>query len=351
MPPRPSARRPAVLAALALVLGGCLPSVTWLPDGKRIAYVQGGAVWLVNLAGQRTHLFTAAGETPWFVSAAPMQDRLAVVSAGAGYSRLTIVDSAGTVEWSVTAPGGGQGRDEGPAIVFPANPWGPRGMRLLVVMGPTTAVVDLSARTITPAAEAAVDARFSPAGELLLLTGTRSGALQLTRVDRAGHRDPPIRWKAPPGTPEDARPRLAFLEAASATRAGPEGTGPAVWFSQSGSAAREVLATRDGRVLFSSARGIESYGPDDAAYLTKDGGWALVRVGGPVTNLAALYGKVAEAEANWLKEGDAAAPAAEPAFNSLAAWSPDHRQVAVLTAHLLVVAEPATGTVTALAKW
>jgi len=72
----PMPRRHHAIALLSLVattqlLAGCLPSITWLPDGNHIAYVQGGAVWLTDLAGQRTKMYAATGETPWFVTAAP----------------------------------------------------------------------------------------------------------------------------------------------------------------------------------------------------------------------------------------------------------------------------------------
>src|SRR6185295_609079 len=115
-------RGPAAGPALALVAvlaAGCLPAVAWLPDGQRIAYVHEGAVWLTDLAGQRTRLYAATGETPWFVSAAPAGRRLAIVSVGNGCTRLALLDVAGRIEWSLTFPGNDAEDAAAPGLTFP----------------------------------------------------------------------------------------------------------------------------------------------------------------------------------------------------------------------------------------
>lgn len=327
--------------AAALLAAGCLPSVTWLPDGKHIAYVQGGAVWLTDLAGLRTKLYAAAGETPWFVTAAPAGEQVAIISSMPGCSRLTFLDASGRTTWSVTLPGGGTD-ESGPGVTLPSNPWGPQGSRLLLRAGQNILIADRSARTVHALGDAVADARFTPAGELLFLTGTSTGAFSLVRIVRSGARDAPIPWRVPSGTADDAKPHLTA-------------DGSAVWLTQAGGGTRAVLADRAGQVLFTSAREMESLGPDDTSYLTRDGGWALIRVGGPVLNLNPAYNRLVQAEINWQMEDsgatDASAIKPEPEFMSLPVWSPDRSRFAVMTKSLLVVVDTATNAVTPLAKW
>lgn len=345
---------PALLVSATLLLAGCLPAVTWLPDGKRIAYVQGGAVWLTDLAGQRTKLYAATGETPWFVTAAPAEGgapravpaRLAVVAVSAAWTRLTFLDDTGRIEWSLTFSAhsfaAAAETEDGPSIALATHPWDPQGARLLLLTGQAAAIVDCTTRGLQPVAEPVADARFSPAGDLWLLTGTLTGRLGLIRQDRGGHRAPPVRWRVPADMPDDGKPQL-------------NADASAVWLARSSGSAHEILADRLGKVLFSSIRGKEADGPDDQSFITKDAGWALIRVGGPVLNLNPAYNRLVQTEVNWQMEGvgeaGAAAVKPEPEFTSLPAWSPDRTRFAVMTKSLLVVVDVATNAVTPLAKW
>jgi len=319
--------RALVLVLASTLLAGCLNRIAWLPDGRRLVYVQDGVAWLVALDGQRTKLGEFAGLGNPEVTAAPRGGWIAVLGRSGGRGRVTILTEAGTVAWTGTMPG-----EE--AQVVPGA-WSADGGRLLVWGGKSSLLVDpaaASARVV----ECGDAPRLDRAGDLVSL-----GAAGLARLTRAGA-VAKTAWKTPAGI-QDAVPLLLTEDAAAAW-----------WKGKRGGKDVTVLAGADGRIVFSSTRTLTNAGPDSRSYVTDAGGYAIVAAGKPEVNLNPIGNALLRMDLNWYLVDPRAAEAmynAEDLIASAPAFSPDGTRVAILTPRLLCVATLRTGEVSAIAKW
>lgn len=327
-------RTPAILLT-ALAASGCLQRAAWLPDGKHVAYVRDGSVWVADLDGHQAKLATLpAGDDPE-LSAGP-GGLVAVVARTAGSApRLEVVDGGGVVRFSATLPG--------ELGHMPAGCWSPNGRWLAVRTSRSTLyLADLQAKAGQALDDGGAVSRFTGAGDLIGLKEAKPG-WKLEVRDATGRVLGGKAWKAPQGV-DEALPVILNEE------------GTAAWW-RGKRAGQEIaaLAGADGKVVFSSPRALVAAGPDARSYVTEDGGYAVIRAAGEPVNLNPLYNRLLRMDLNWhLADPKSAAEAydATALLKSCApAFSPDGTKVALVTPRLLAVGTIATGEVTAVAKW
>jgi WD40 repeat protein len=322
--------RAIAIGFAALALSGCLNRIAWMPDGRRLVYVQDSAVWLITLDGVRTKLADAAGLEGAEVAVAPRGGLIAVAGKA---GRITVFDEAGKIRWTGTVPG--------EDVQLVPGCWSPDGTRLFADGGKRSLLIDLAAGAARQI-EAGDAPRFTTAGEFVSLrvAGTRATLDRLPATGATGSTP----WKLPAGL-EEPSPLLLAHDAAAA------------WWSGK-RAAHEVvvLAGADGRILFTSTRTMTAIGPDDRSYVTTEGGYALIDARtGSVTNLNPVYNALLRMDLNWqLADPVAAAEKydAEALLKTcLPAFSPDGTRAAILTPRMVCLIMLKTAEVVAIAKW
>lgn len=323
-----SMRAVRTLACLVpLALSGCLYRAVWLPDGRHVAYLRAGALWITDLEGRQARIVDAPA-SDITVSAAPAGDLLALAGTFDGVRALKVMDRLGTLRWSISLPGT-------EARLLPGC-WAPNaGQIMLALSSRQIFVCDIESGDTTRLNTRGGPARFLANGDLVWLNGDGKGGWRLERRDKG------VSFREPSG--DDAEPLWLTEDA-----------GMVWWRVRAGSSAKIVLAGPDGKAVFGSDRGMAAAGPDARSYVTADAGYALLGPNRPAVNLNPLYNRLLKMDLGWQLADPRSAGEAYDARELLAstpAFSPDGRKIAVLTPHLLAVGHLDTGEVTALAKW
>lgn len=312
---------------LPVLLSGCLYRAAWLPDGTHIAYLRSGALWITDLAGHHVRIADAPA-SDITVSAAPSGGLLALAGTFDGVRALKVMDTLGTLRWSISLPGS-------ESSLLPGC-WAPDAGQILVPLSSRQVFVcDIQSGDTTRLNSRGGPARFLDDGELVWLAGDGKDGWTLERRKKG------IVFREPAG--DDAEPLWLTGDA-----------GKVWWRVRTGGGARIVLAGPDGKPVFQSDRGMAAPGPDPLSFVTTDAGYAIIRSGAPAVNLNPLYNRLLKMDLDWQLADPKTAGDAYDARDLLAstpAFSPDGTKVAILTPHLLAVGNPATGEVVALSKW
>lgn len=328
------------LRALGLVLltgllaSGCYFQVTWLADGQHLAYLRDGSVRLIDLDGHESVIFSGLKGSDGQVVAAPAGSDVAVSGSAGSAAVLAVVASDGTVRWSRTLPNS--------EATFQPGCWSPDGASLAALDAKhhVLSLVDLKAGTVKAVkGEKAVSVRFGPDGGLLCLRKSEGGAT----VARRG----------PDGT-EGAKTKVTAPQGLTKVEPlYPSADGSQVWFGAKRKGQDVILLVSSaGAVVLEHAGAFAAVGPDDASFVS--GANALVRAGGE-TDLGPVRARIVTIERNWQMADpeEAKKPFDESKVDFHPVFSPDGRKAAVLTGHLLCVADlsSTSGEVSALAKW
>ena len=310
-----------------LALSGCLYRAAWLPDGKHVAYLRNGALWITDLEGR--HARIADAPAPDITLApAPSHDLIALAGTFDGVRALKVVDQLGTLRWSISLPGTD-------ASLLPGC-WSPDATTILLTLSTRQVFVcDLETGNTTRLNTRGGPARFTPGSDLIWLAADSKGKWRLERNDRG------IPVTEPKG--DDAEPlRIA------------DDMEKIWWRVRSAAGTRIVLAGPDGKPVFQSDRTFVAPGPDGNSYLTTDQGYALISAGSPARNLNAVYNRLLKMDLGWQLADPKTAAEPYDARELLAAtpaFSPDGKRLAILTPHLLAISDLNSGEVLALAKW
>jgi hypothetical protein len=323
------------MLVVGFLSAGCLQRAAWLSDGRRIAFVRAGGVWIADPEGRQTRAASLPGADDAEIAAGPGGLIAVTARAGRGPSRLLVIEAGGAVRFSATVPGD--------TAQLPAGCWSPNG-RFLALQTAKDAfwIADLEAGEGRLLEGAGETARFTAAGDLIILGGG-PGGWSLEVRDGTGKSLGSRAWRAPQGQ-DEAVPHMLTDD------------GQAVWWrARKKEHESMILAGPDGRALFSSDRAMAGAGPDSRSYVTEEGGYAVIRAGSSPVNLNALYNRLLRMDLSWhLADPNGMADAYDPTAllkSCTPAFSPDGTRVAILTPRLLAVGILATGEVTALAKW
>lgn len=324
------------LYAGLLLLNGCLFTVTWMPDGKRLAYFDSGSVWMVGLEGNKTRIYDAPGLDDPYLVASPKGNRLALLGKRNGATTLAIMDDAGCVLWSDSLTGGDY-------VLMPFC-WSPDGDRCLA-----TSVQDgrIKLALVSPGARVprmietdGDTARFSSASDILVFHTRPDGRSFVDRLDVKGRLKQSLPWQMPADI-EDVEVQLL------------SGDGSQLWLKGK-KEGKEIsrLVSREGKILHESAGEIAALGPDPASCVIRDGGFILASAGGGTTSLTRFY--------NLLLKEELAAHIADPAraetrFDEsgvvfFPVFSPDGKSFALHAEHGLYIADLNRGGLRLLAK-
>lgn len=314
-------------ALLPLLLSGCLYRAAWLPDGRHIAYLRSGALWVTDLEGRQNRIADAPA-ADLTVSAAPAGGLLALAGTLDGVRALQVMDTFGTLRWSLSLPGT-------ESSLLPGC-WAPDGSRILVPLSTRQVLVcDLQDGGTARLDSRGGPARFLANGELVWLADDGGNRWTLQHPPRT------TIFREPAG--DDAEPLWITDD------------GTKVWWRvRAGKGGGIILAGPDGKPAFRSDRGMTAPGPDARSFVTDDSGYAIIRADRPAIDLNRLYNRLLKMDLDWQLADPKTAGDAYDARELLAStpsFSADGRRVAMLTPHLLAVGNLDTGDVVAIAKW
>lgn len=321
-----------------LLQTGCLFTVTWLPDGKRLAYIQAESIWLIDLEGNKRKIYDAPGLDIGYLVAAPTRNRLALLGEGSDSSPLTILNDTGEVLWSGTLPGR--------AYTLLPSYWSPNSETVFAFGerhgGGKLALVNLRTHALRLIETGGHVARFSKDGEILTFNLREAGESSLEILGPRGNPKTSLPWTIPA---EITEPEAQLLSA----------DGRRLWITDEAPKPGKIyLIDRKGKVLYVSEGEFNGLGPDDWSMVTRNGGFHLVNARKHTSvNLNQFYNHLVHDE---LTSHQADPSRANTKFKPndvvfFPVFSPNGESFALHSAHGLYLANLQTRELRTLATW